>query len=303
MNISFKTLATGRTPRRQCGRSMCYRPNGEAGTRMVGFYAYEFAAPALRDLVCSAWSVAYGADEDAMPGIIAPDAHVELVFQTGEPCGLDLSGKIFKTSPRAMLFALRRGALKLHARGANTIAALRLSPAVASVLLGRPLNDVWNAPVDLRDVIGPEIDTLVDRVAHTPQAAIGEVLEAWLTSRLANWDAADARSLHLQHALFWQFTDNRVSALAGDLGVTERTLRRHCERYAGLSPKQVSLSGRVLRACVALRDRRDMSISEVASSVGFYDQAAFTNTFHHVVTMTPRAFRAAPMVYCEGARS
>jgi len=80
---------------------------------------YQFESPALGNLVRSAWSVAYDGHDDAMPGIIAPDAHIELVFQTGSPCALDFGGKAFASSPNAMLFALRRGVLRLRPTGAN----------------------------------------------------------------------------------------------------------------------------------------------------------------------------------------
>lgn len=269
----------------------------------ASFCMYEFASPELRDLVRSAWSVSYPADEDAMPGIIAPDAHVEIVFQTGAPCALNLSGRAYEGSPRAMLFALRQGVLKLHARGANTIAALRLSPAVASIVVDHALTDLWNEPIDLRDIIGPEADALVERLAQTPQEAMGSVFENWLSSRLYNWDATARQNLNLQTALLWQLSKRPVATIADHAGVTARTLRRHCERYAGLSPKQIALSGRILRSCIALRDRRDLSLAAVADAAGFGDQPAFTNAFRHHVGMTPARFRAEPMVYCEGARS
>jgi len=265
------------------------------------FYMYEFASPAMRDLVRSAWSVSYDAGDDAMPGLIAPDAHVELVFQTGEPCGLDLSGREYASSPRAMLYALRRGVLRLHPRGANTIAAIRVAPAVASAILGRSLVDLWNEPIDLSRVIGAEADELVELLARAPQCALGQILEAWLIKRLVDWDATHVRNHRLQNALFWKFANDPVAALADKLGVTSRTLRRHCERHAGLSPKQISLSGRILRSCIALRSKPELSLAVVASDLGFGDQSAFTNTFGHFVTMTPSQFRAEPIVYCEGA--
>ena len=142
----------------------------------------------------------------------------------------------------------------------------------------------------------------MDRLACAPQPALGGILEGWLSARLTDWSSAHDRDLSLQSTLFWRFAGESVSTLADDLGVTTRTLRRHCERYAGLSPKQIAMSGRVLRACIALRDRRETPIADIADSLGFGDQAAFTNAFHHYVTMTPRRFRAEPMVYCEGAQ-
>jgi AraC-like DNA-binding protein len=262
------------------------------------FAGYEFKAPALRALIRSAWSVAYDDEAGAMPGVIAPDAHVEFVFQTGAPCGLSFDGRAAAPSPRAMVFALRHGALRLRPSGANTIVAFRVAPAVASAILRRPLVDCWDRPVALEDLIGNEAHALLGRIAATPQSEIGAVLEAWVSERLAGWSADDTRSLQLQYALFWRATHHSMAGLADEFGLTPRTLRRHCERHAGLSPKQVSMSGRILRACIALRG--PAPIADVAHRLGFNDQAAFTNAFGSYVTMSPAQFRAEPMVYCEG---
>lgn len=267
------------------------------------FVEYTLATPALQALVRSAWGVSYGAPSDPLPGIIAPDAHVEFVFQTGAPCETLVAGASHTTSsPRAMIFALRRGVLRLKPTGENAIVAFRVAPAVASAILGRPLADCWDRPVALSELIGPEAEDFLDRLAATPFAARGGLLESWLTARLADWGAEHARHLQLQNALFWRSVREPVSALADDIGVTLRTLRRHCERYSGLSPKQVTMSGRILRACVSLRDERKAPIVAVGDAMGFSDQAAFTNAFRHYVGMTPAQFRAEPIVYCEGSR-
>ncbi len=270
---------------------------------MPTFVEYTLA-PALRDLVRSAWSVSYtAATSDPLPGVIAPDAHVEFVFQTGSPCAVLAAGAAeARPSPRAMIFALRRGVLRLRPTGDNTIFAFRVPAAVASVILGRSLNDCWDRPVALSALIGPAADEFVDRIAATPIPALGALLESWLTARLTDWGAEQARHLRLQNALFWRFVREPVSALADDIGVTMRTLRRHCEKYSGLSPKQLSMSGRILRACVSLRYEREVPIVEVSHGMGFNDQAAFTNAFRHYVGMTPAQFRAEPIVYCEGSR-
>jgi len=265
------------------------------------FSEYTFAAPALRNVVRSAWRISYASPSEFMAGLIAPDAHVEFVFQTGAPCGMSGGGLAQSTSPRAMIHALRKGALSLTPTGANTIVAFRVSPAVASVILRRSLVDCWDRPVPLRDLIGPEADQLLDQIAYTPPAGIVALLESWLQARLTDWNADDTRNVQLQNALFWDVLREPLSALADDIGVTVRTLRRHCERYSGLSPKQITMSGRILRACIALRTHRRASIAAVADGTGFNDQAAFTNAFRHYVGMTPAKFRVEPVVFCEGA--
>ena len=264
----------------------------------LAFADLRFESPALRTLVRSAWSASYPSSLERMPGVIAPDAHVEFVFQTGSPCAT-LASEIETPSPRAMIFAQRHGTLRLVPGGSNGIVAFRALPALASAILGRPLVDCWDRPVALSDLIGPEADRLLERLATSPASEQAALLEAWLVARLSGWEAEHARNLRLQQALLWRSGCESVSALADQTGVTPRTLRRHFAKHAGLSPKQMSLSGRVLRACAWLSDRRETGIAEVALKVGFGDQAAFTNAFRHYVGMTPGQLRAEPLVYCE----
>jgi AraC family transcriptional regulator of adaptative response / DNA-3-methyladenine glycosylase II len=90
-----------------------------------------------------------------------------------------------------------------------------------------------------------------------------------------------------------------VTALSDEVGITDRTLRRHFARHAALSPKQLSMSGRILRACAELSDRRNEPIVEVALRAGFGDQSAFSNAFRRYVGMTPAELRQEPIVFCE----
>ena len=244
--------------------------------------------------------MSYEASAATLPGVIAPDAHVEFVFQTGAPCAtLSNSQSSARSSPRAMIYAQRHGALTLVPTGANAIVAFRTTPAVASVVLGRPLADCWDRPVDLADLIGPEANRLLDRIERAGTPAQRGVIESWLISRLGAWGVEHERNLRLQSMLLWRSGDESMSGLADRLGITVRTLRRQFARHAGVSPKQLSMSGRMLRGCAWLCDRPETPIAQVALRLGFSDQAAFTNAFRHYVGMTPAQLRAEPIVYCE----
>lgn len=259
------------------------------------FISYAFEAPALRGLIASAWGQAYGGEMAELPGIIAPDAHVEMVFQVGAPCRA-ISGGAEAQTPGAMIYGLRHGALRLRATGANRMVAVRMAPAMASVALRSNLRELWDRPAPLAELIGAEADLLLERLAAATLREAGSTLEAWLIGRLADWDADDLRQMRVQAALARGFEGPSVSALAETLGYTVRTLRRRCEAYAGLSPKQLVMSGRMLRACDLLR-ASETPLAEIALHLGFSDQSAFTNTFRHYHGMTPGALRAAPLVH------
>lgn len=265
------------------------------------FREYVFESPALRALVASAWGQAYGATSDPLPGLIAPDAHAEIVFQTGAPCAI-LGMRGLRDPPRAMVFALRHGAVRLQPTGANTMVAIRLSPMIASLVLRCDLSACWDEPVALSDLIGAEADELLGRIATMELANVGPLLEAWLLSRVTDWNSDHARLLRLQSTLLWEMVDRPVSDLADELGFTARTLRRHCATHVGLSPKQLVMSGRMLRACDLLKRPGEMPLVEVAGRVGFSDQAAFSNAFRHYLGMTPGELRAEPLVFYESPR-
>lgn len=262
------------------------------------FHSFVFAERKLGRLVRSAWAQAYDAGASPLPGLIAPDAQVELVFQLGAPCALRV-GEVQMETPRALLFGLRHGVLRLQPTGANRMVALRLPPAVATVVLRTNLADCWDRPLDLKDVIGEAADLLVDRLERRPLSEAGEVLESWLLSRLSGWDGDHERQAALQSAVLWDSQERRVAAVADDFGLTARTLRRRCAAWAGLSPKQLAMSGRMLRVCHALRSQRPPPLAQVAYAASFTDQAALANTVRHYFGLTPRQLRDEPLVLYE----
>ncbi len=85
-----------------------------------------------------------------------------------------------------------------------------------------------------------------------------------------------------------------LEELAGALGLSVASFCRRFRNSTGLPPYQYLLHARVARAKQALR-RRGQPLSELALSLGFYDQSQFTNTFRKIVGVSPRDYRRAHM--------
>jgi AraC-like DNA-binding protein len=87
----------------------------------------------------------------------------------------------------------------------------------------------------------------------------------------------------------------RVEQLPERCGWTVRTIQRLFRRYVGASPKWVLARYRLQEAALAIDADPAADLAELAHSLGWYDQAHFTNDFREMLGVTPGeyAMRAA----------
>src|SRR5690349_24362041 len=114
-----------------------------------------------------------------------------------------------------------------------------------------------------------------------PELAPGRTLIAAL-SRLANAAA--------QRIAAGALNGHSVGALASELGVSERHLRRALEREVGVSPLELAQTHRLLLAKRLLRDT-DLSVTRVAYASGFQSLRRFNAVFRERYRMSPTALR------------
>ena len=81
-------------------------------------------------------------------------------------------------------------------------------------------------------------------------------------------------------------------AVASDLGVSERHLRRVFREAVGVSPKTFAKLTRFHRALNSAREKDEPAWASIAAAVGYYDQAHLIADFHAIAGTTPSAFLA-----------
>jgi len=82
----------------------------------------------------------------------------------------------------------------------------------------------------------------------------------------------------------------RVADLAAAAGCSTSALERRMKKVFGVSATQFVLRTRVDRATQLLTNT-DLSLADIATSIGFYDQADFTRRFARLTNETPAQFR------------
>jgi AraC family transcriptional regulator len=85
-------------------------------------------------------------------------------------------------------------------------------------------------------------------------------------------------------------TKPSLEELAAPLGLSVASFCRRFRASTGLPPYQYLLHARIERAKQLLRRRPQQALSELALSLGFYDQSQFSNTFRRIVGVSPRDY-------------
>jgi AraC-like DNA-binding protein len=246
------------------------------------------------------WSATGPAHEAVLPGVVAPDAHVEFVFHLGTPWRLQRVGHAgWLSQPEAFVYAQHRGGLRFAGTKPVSLIAFRVSPVVASRILNGSLTHVWDAPIALEDLIGDEAFAVLERLHRVAPTERHAILLRWVEGRLRDWSADHWNAQRLFDTVMWSSQTRTIAALAGALGPSERTLRRMFARHSGLSAKAVQLTGRLLDACALLREDTALSVAEIAVIAGFFDHAALTHAFVERIGLTPQQFRAEPAAFYE----
>lgn len=216
------------------------------------------------------------------PGLLVPRPETQIVVRFGSTArgGLDIHA----------LGARQQVHRKLLCGGHRTLAArLRLGEDRAA--FGVPASHLAGQVIALEDLWGASARELADRLAGAPDIhAAASILEGAVTKRVV---AAEASTAVPRMALdaAQRLQSANVEAVATDLGVSSRHLRRVFRAALGVSPKAFARIERFRRVLRAVRERPTAGWADVAAGAGYYDQAHLIAEFRAIAGVTPSALR------------
>ncbi len=218
------------------------------------------------------------------PGLAIPTQGPQLVVRFGPstPGGLD-----------AHVMGVRKTVRRKFLRGGQRAVTARLRLGAHEAVLGAPASAFAGAIVALEDVWGDAAARrLFDRLGEArdlPTAAA--VLESAIAERLGTARRSLERG-QLAADAARRLRGATVSAVAADLHMSERQLRRLFQDTVGVSPKTFARLARFRRALRAAREGDRDDWAGIAVEAGYYDQAHLIAEFRAISGVTPRALLA-----------
>jgi AraC-like DNA-binding protein len=230
----------------------------------------------------------YDCDRDS-PGVVIPRPELQLVVRFGPSSRNGLDVHAFGARQRVHRKLIRRGQRSVTAR---------LALGAPEAVLGVPASEMAGRIVALEDLWGDvAARRLCARLAEARDtAAAAGVLESAIAERIAaakgngKGRRRPARAeLALAAAERLAGSSGSVYAVAGELGLSERHLRRVFRETVGVSPKAFARIARFHRALGAAREDGRAGWAGIAAAAGYYDQAHLIAEFRAIAGVTPRA--------------
>jgi AraC-like DNA-binding protein len=215
-----------------------------------------------------------------MPGVSLPRSEVHLIARFGPSTrrGLDVHA-----------LGLRQRVHRKLLRSGHRAVTARLHLGAHEAVLGVPASALGGGIIALEQLWGDAATRrLFDRLGDARNAnEAAAILESAIAERLAIANGRRART-HLALDAAERLTTAKVSAVAADLQVSERHLRRVFRETVGMGPKAFARLARFSRALRAARESDPVSWAGIAAATGYYDQAHLIAEFRAIAGATPQ---------------
>lgn len=226
-----------------------------------------------------------------------PNGLVELIVHLGERYRVierEIEGERTELCAAACLGGLYTGPLVVEAPPCpTTVLSVRLHPAGAFALLGRPLSELSGMTIDFRDLVGPASEELAERCHQASTAAERlQIAAGWVASRIA-------RSPGVDPAIAWTAAQIErrggavvIAELRERTGLTKTRLATAFREQIGVTPKLYARIHRFRHALARLHEGTG-SLADLALDAGYYDQPHMNAEFRELAGLAPRDLLAA----------
>ncbi|MGP3915419.1 helix-turn-helix domain-containing protein [Nonomuraea sp. 10N515B] len=237
--------------------------------------------PALRPLLARAYS-GYRADADQSDRLRRPaTTSVSLILKIQDSAH----------RPPAFVHGAHDSCATIQGACAPSYLEVRLAPIGAYVLLGVPVHEFNASIVDLRDLLGPDSDRLVEKVRAAPDWAYRfRLIDEHLLHRTASGPRPASAVAWAWQRLLATSGTIPIRAIAAEVGWSNKHLIDKFRQQVGLPPKTVARLIRFNRLLSCLDESPLPRWERIAADCGYADQAHLVRDFREFAGTTPTGF-------------
>lgn len=193
---------------------------------------------------------------------------------------------------RTGVFGVPSGAFDYELRQTGKVLGLRFRAGAFRAFLGRPVHTITDQVLPLSSVF-PWDGVLTERAVLSGRDDVEMIAAATtlLSPVLPPADPQVERIAAILRIVEQSPGLTRVEKLAARAGIGLRSMQQLFSEYVGVSPKWVIRRFRLHEAARQLAGGKAVDLTDLALSLGYYDQAHFTSDFHKLVGHSPAQYQ------------
>lgn len=190
------------------------------------------------------------------------------------------------------IFGVVSGAFETTLADVGRVIGLRFRPGAFRAFFGKPVHLLTDQVLPVSTLFGGDDAAVEQRVlSASDDAGMVAAAEALLLRVLPQPDPQVERIHAILQTLQQDGGLTHVRDLAERCGMSERTLQQLFADYVGVTPKWVICRYRLHEAADKLSSGEQIQLSELAHSLGYFDQAHLTRDFQKFVGKSPAEYR------------
>lgn len=178
---------------------------------------------------------------------------------------------------------------KLRADESHKAVSIIFQPGGLNRFLNIPLTELFDNGYSARDVIGKEIEELLDR-SHdsTSFSELNHIVQNYFLKKLSKIERELPIDYALRHLLVNYNTN--LDKIAGMACMSIRNFERKCKERLGMTAKMYARIARFHTAYRMLGSKPIISWADLTYEAGYYDQTHFIKDFKEFARVTPTIF-------------
>jgi AraC-like DNA-binding protein len=192
----------------------------------------------------------------------------------------------FNTVTSCTLMGAQITPFKLLAEESHKTVSIIFQPGGLNRFLNIPMTEIFDNGYSAREVIGREIEELLDKSHDTISSGeLDNIVQSYFLRKLPQIKEPLPIDYALHHLLANHNTN--IDKVAGMACMSIRSFERKCKERLGMPAKMYARIARFHKAYKILGSRPIISWTELTYEVGYHDQTHFIKDFKEFAKLTP----------------
>lgn len=220
---------------------------------------------------------------------ILPDGIVEIVFHFNEPFTTYYDKRGLK-QPQAFAISQMRKCIEIESDGLIGFISIRFYPWGAYHFFQKPIKDFLDSTVDLQEVWADDYMDVLSELKNSDNIKRVEIIQDYLDKRLLKYKKNTDDIDNIIKLIRETKGMESIDSICKKSRLSYKQLERQFLKTIGTTPKVFSRTTRFLNLCHNLKEYENLSMTQLALDMGYFDQAHFNKDFKAFSGLTPRSF-------------